>query len=79
MSGNLYDPDISIDILAAITESQKEALIGKLLGGQDDPDTGSNEGETKEKADTATSLLNSVFGSKKDKKKKKKDDGGGND
>ena len=79
LSGNLYDPDISIDILAAITESQKEALIGKLLGGQDDPEAGSNEGETKEKVDAATSLLNSVFGSKKDKKKKKEDDDGGND
>jgi AsmA protein len=79
LSGNLYDPDISIDILAAITESQKEAFIGKLLGGQDDPEAGSNEGETKEKVDSATSLLNSVFGSKKDKKKKKRDNDGGND
>jgi AsmA protein len=80
LTGNMYEPDISVDILAAVTGAQKDALIGKLLDGGDDTETASGEGESKENADPAASLLNSVFGSKKDKKKKKKkkDDGGGN-
>ena len=80
LSGSLYEPDISVDILAAITGPQKDALIDKLLGGSDDAGTDGEEGETAEKADPAASLIDSVFGSKKDKKNKKKnkkkDDGG---
>jgi len=84
LSGNLFEPDISVDILAAITGSQKEALIGKLLGDQDDTGTDGKDGESVENADPASSLIDSVFGSKKDKKKdkkknkKKKEEDGGN-
>ena len=66
-----------MDILAAITESQKDALIDKLLGGESESDANAEGGDAKQ--DTAASLIDSVFGSKKDKKKKKKkkeEDGG---
>ena len=80
LTGSLYEPDIAVDIAAAIVGSQKvkinekkDELIGQLLGEKDDSDTASKEGEAKEKDDPAKSLLKGLFGSKKDKKK---DDGG---
>ena len=82
LTGNLYEPDISVDIAAAITGSQKaminekkDALIGQLLGDKDDSDSANQADDANEKADPAKSLLDGIFGSKKDKKKKK-DDGG---
>jgi len=80
LSGNLFEPDISVDIIAAITGSQKEALMGKLLGSDSDAGT---DGETAEDADPAGALIDSVFGKKKEKKKnknknkQKKEDGEG--
>lgn len=49
LSGNMYEPDISVDIMAAVTELQKEMIdqkkdeltnkvLGKLLGDNDEPD-----------------------------------------
>lgn len=81
LTGSLYEPDITLDIVAAITESQKvkidekkDELIDKLLGGKDDSDT-DGTGDAKEKDDPAKSLLKGLFGSKKDEEKD--DDGGG--
>jgi len=75
LSGNLYDPEIRVDIVAALAESQKEKinqkkdeLIDKLLGGEED---GSAEQE-----ESAKTLLKGLLGGKKDSGKKK-DDGGG--
>ncbi len=59
ITGSLYEPDISVDVIAGLTGSQKAKLDQK-------------------KDELAGSLLDKVFGSKKDKKKnKKKDDSGG--
>ena len=57
ISGSLYEPDISVDVIAGLTGSQKAKL-------------------DKKKDELTGSLLDNVFGSKKDKKKKKKKDGG---
>ena len=79
LTGNLYEPDISVDIVSAVTGAQKDALIGKLLGDDGGSDAEGKEGDAKDE-DPAASLINSVFGSKKDKKKKnknKEEDGGG--
>jgi AsmA protein len=82
LTGNLYEPDISVNIAAAIAGSQKaminekkDALIGQLLGDKDDSDTANQADDANEKADPAKSLLDGIFGSKKGKKKKE-DDGG---
>jgi hypothetical protein len=83
LTGNLYEPDIRVDIVAALAESQKEKItqkadkyIGKLLGGEEDPDTGDTEDESGEKADPASTLLKGILGGKKSTDKEKKDDGG---
>ena len=83
LTGNLYEPDIRVDIVAALAESQKEKItkkadeyIGKLLGGEEQPDTGDTEGESGEKADPASTLLKGILGGKKSTDKEKKDDGG---
>jgi AsmA protein len=83
LTGNLYEPDIRVDIVAALAESQKEKItqkadefIGKLLGGEEDPDSGEDEGESGEKADAASTLLKGILGGKKSTDKEKKDDGG---
>lgn len=80
LTGNLYEPDIAVDIVAAIAGSQKakinakkDELIGQLLGGKDASDTTNKEAGAKEKDDPAKTLLKGLFGSKKDQKK---DDGG---
>ncbi len=83
MSGNLYEPAIRVDIVAALAASQKEKVtkkadeyIGKLLGGNKDSDAGEEGGDSTQETDVASSLLNSVFGKKKKSDKKKDDDGG---
>lgn len=88
LSGNLYEPDIRVDLVAALAASQKEKItkkadeyLGNLLGGKDDSgtdDSGTDdkEGESDEKADAASSLLKGLLGGKKDSGKKKDDDGG---
>ena len=78
LTGNMNDPEIKVDILAAIAGSQKELinqkkdeLLGELLGGQDSSQTAGEEGEAGGKDDPVGSLLDEVFDSDKDKKKKK--------
>ena len=84
LSGNLYEPDIRVDIVAALAASQKEKInevadeyLGKLLGGKEDAAADDKEGDSDEKADAASSLLKGLLGGKK--KSDKKDDDGGND
>ena len=83
LSGNLYDPDIRVDLVAALAESQKELInqkadeyIGKLLGGKEDSDTDSTEGSNTEGTDAASSLLKGLLGGKKKSDKEKDGDGG---
>ena len=84
LSGNLYEPDIRVDLVAALAASQKEKItkkadeyIGNLLGGKkDDSGTDDKEGESEEKDDAASSLLKGLLGGKKKSDKKKDDDGG---
>jgi len=83
LTGNLYEPDIRVDIVAALAGSQKEKInqkanefIGKLIGGEEDSGTDNKEGDGSEKADPATTLLKGILGGKKDTDKKKDDDGG---
>ncbi len=78
LTGNLYDPDVSVDILAAITGSQKDALVDQLLGSKDKSGTANEKDKDKgsREDDPAKALIDGLFGSKKDKKKKK--EGGGN-
>lgn len=83
MSGNLYEPAIRVDIVAALAASQKEKVtkkadeyLGKLLGGDEESSTDDKEGDSTQETDVASSLLNSVFGKKKKSDKKKDDDGG---
>ncbi len=83
LSGNLYEPDIRVDIVAALAGSQKEKItrkadeyIGNLLGGEEDAGADDKEGDNEQETDVASSLLKGVFGKKKDSDKKK-DDGGG--
>jgi len=82
ISGNLYEPDIRVDIVAALAESQKEKinqkadeLIGKLIGGNENSEDGNEDGDNPDNSDVATSLLKGLLGGKKDSGKKK-DDGG---
>ena len=83
LSGNLYEPDIRVDIVAALAESQKENItrkadeyIGKLLGGEEDSETDDKKDDSAEKTDPAKLLLQGLLGSKKKSDKKKDDDGG---
>jgi len=83
LSGNLYEPDIRVDIVAALAASQKEKInqkaneyIGKLIGGKEDSGSEGQEDESTEKTDSAEALLKGIFGSKKKSDKKKDDDGG---
>jgi len=83
LSGNLYDPDIRVDLVAALAESQKEKInqkadeyIGKLLGGKEGSDTDSTKGTTGEETDAASSLLKGLLGGKKKSEKEKDGDGG---
>ncbi|MCP4045407.1 MAG: AsmA family protein, partial [Gammaproteobacteria bacterium] len=78
LTGNLYEPDFKVDIAAALIASQKDLIdqkaneiLGGLLGGKDSSEADTKDGETTEKEDTASSLLNGLLGGKKDKKKKK--------
>ena len=82
IKGNLYEPDIGVDIVGALAESQKaridekkdelkDKLLGRLLG--DDEDEASADGESasegeEEAEDPAETLLKGLFG------KRKKDD-----
>lgn len=82
LSGNLYEPDIRVDIVAALAASQKERinqkadeLINKLIGGDESSGAENQENDTGEKADSAKSLLKGILGGKK-KTDEKKDDGG---
>ncbi len=77
LTGNLYEPDIAIDIAAAIAGTQKEKieekkdeLIGKLLGEKEDPDAVGEEKDGSEKDDPAKSLIKGIFGKKMDSSKK---------
>ena len=79
LSGNLYEPDIRVDIVAALAASQKEVItrkadeyIGKLIGGNEE--TGA-EGESDETTDVASSLLKGLLGGKKKSDEKKDNDG----
>lgn len=88
ISGNLYAPDVGVDIVGALAESQKaridekkdelkDKLLGKLLGGDDDESAadGDGSGEEEEKSeDPAETLLKGLFG----KRKKDDDDDSGN-
>jgi hypothetical protein len=83
LSGNLYEPDIRVDIVAALAASQKEKInqkaneyIGKLIGGDEDSGADDKEGDGEETSDVASSLLKGLLGGKKDSGKKKDDDGG---
>ena len=84
LTGNLYEPDFKVDIAAALIASQKDLIdqktneiLGGLLGGKDSSEADTEDGETTEKEDMASSLLSGLLGGKKDKKKKKnKEDSG---
>ena len=82
LSGNLYEPDIRVDIVAALAGSQKEKInkkaneyIGKLIGNEEDSAADNEEGDGSEETDVASSVLKGIFGKKKDPEKKKDDDG----
>ena len=83
MSGNLYEPAIKVDIVAALAASQKEKLtkkadeyIGNLLGGDEGTTDGDKEGDSNEASDAASSLLKGLLGGKKKSDKDKDGDGG---
>jgi len=83
LSGNMYEPDIRVDIVAALAESQKEMInqkaneyIGKLIGGDEETGVDNKEGDGEATSDVASSLLKGLLGGKKDSGKKKDDDGG---
>jgi AsmA protein len=83
LSGNMYEPGIRVDIVAALAESQKEVItkkadeyIGGLLGSKKESGAEGEEGEGEETSDAASSLLKGLLGGKK-KKGEKEDDGGG--
>lgn len=88
ISGNLYEPDISVDIVAAIAGTQKaridekkdelkDKVFGKLLGEKDDSETADKQMDTEDKDDPAKSLLKGLFGSKRNKEETKDEDGDG--
>jgi AsmA protein len=75
LTGNMYEPNIGVDIVAALAASQKDKinqkadeLVDKLIGGDQEGDNGT--------ADAAKTLIKGLLGGKKDSGKKK-DDGGG--
>lgn len=83
LTGNLYEPDYMIDILAVVVGSQKELinkkadeLINNVLGGKKESGSDAEQDGDSEKTDSAKSLLDGLLGGKK-KNKKKDDDGGG--
>ena len=83
LSGNLYEPKIRVDIVAALAGSQKEVItkkadeyIGKLLGGKEDSGNEDEDGESAETSDAGSSLLKGLLGGKKKSDKKKDGDGG---
>ncbi len=83
LSGNLYEPDIRVDLVAALAASQKEKItkkadeyIGNLLGGKEETGDDDKEGDSEETSDAASSLLKGLLGGKKKSDKKKDDDGG---
>ena len=83
LTGNLYEPDIKVDVVAALAGSQKELinqkaneLVDQYLGGKDSADGDSEEDGTGQSNDQVKSLLGGLLGGKK-KDKKKEDDGGG--
>jgi AsmA protein len=83
LSGNLYEPDIRVDLVAALAASQKEKItkkadeyIGSLLGGKDDSADDDKEGDSEETSDATSSLLKGLLGGKKKSDKKKDGDGG---
>ena len=78
ITGNLYEPDIAVDIVAAIAESQKakidkkkDEVLGKLLGGNGDTKTADEAAEAESIEDATKSLLKGLLGGKKDKDKEK--------
>jgi len=80
LTGNLYEPDIRVDVVAALAASQKDRidkkkdeLINKLLG--EDENADKESGATNE-TDAAKALLKGILGGKKKPEKDK--DGGGN-
>jgi len=84
LTGNLYEPDITVDIVAALAASQKERinqkkneLIDKFLGGDENTTSADKEGGTAENPDPAKALLKGLLGGKKDTEKDKDGDGGG--
>jgi AsmA protein len=81
LTGNLYEPDYMIDILAGVVGSQKELinkkadeLFDRVLGGKEDSSADGEGDGTDENIDAAKSLLKGLLGGKK-KDKKKDDDG----
>lgn len=86
LTGNLYEPEIRVDIVAALAESQKEKInqkanefIGKLIGGDEDTGADNEEGKAGETSDVAGSLLKGLLDGKKKNTGKKKDDDPGVD
>ena len=84
ITGNLYEPDIAVDIVAAIAGSQKakidkkkDEVLGKLLGGSGDSKAGDEAAEPEGIEGTAKSLLKGLLGGKKDKDKDNEKEGGG--
>jgi len=82
LTGNLYEPKIKVDLVAALAASQKDRinqkkdeLINKLLGGDENVEGADKEGGSGEKADPAKALLKGLLGVKKEPEKDK--DGGG--
>ena len=83
LSGNLYEPDIRVDLVAALAASQKEKItkkadeyLGNLLGGKEETGDDDKEGDSEETSDAASSLLKGLLGGKKKSDKKEEDDGG---
>ncbi len=83
LTGNLYEPDIRVDIVAALAASQKDRinqkkdeLINKLLGEDEDTTSTDKGADSGQKADPAKALLKSLLGGKKDSSKEKDGDGG---
>jgi len=82
LTGNLYEPDIKVDIVAALAASQKERinqkkdeLINKFLGGDSNAEDTGQESGSGEKTDPGKALLQGLLGVKK--KPEKDEDGGG--
>jgi len=83
LTGNLYEPDIKVDIVAALAESQKERinkkagqLINQFLGGDENAEDANRESGSEEKSDPGNALLEGILGVKKNPDKDKDGDGG---